>query len=268
MRLNTETKIYLSIARNGGKNGVFFYNNLFSFLKINAVYLSVSPTHIEDFRKIFSFCGIEGAAVASPFKMEVASFLDKLTQAASETYSINSVRKLESGELIGHNTDLVGFKKIIDRLSCLTSSSKIVVYGAGGVVPSVLIALRKVAPECEIMLQVREPKKAEGMIQKFGVECVTEDTSVVSDLFVNAVPYNVGTHSKIVRLSKNTRVLFDLNPIQEKFDLDLIAQTRGQDMIRGFNLYLEQLKEQFCFFTGNEIDMSILEDIAETRKDS
>ena len=45
--------------------------------------------------------------------------------------------------MIGHNTDIVGFDKAIKALDFNMKDKKILILGAGGVVPSIVLLLKK-----------------------------------------------------------------------------------------------------------------------------
>ena len=57
---------------------------------------------------------INGINITVPFKHEVISYLDELTQDAKETQSVNTVY-LNNGQIVGHNTDIEGFKLAIKK---------------------------------------------------------------------------------------------------------------------------------------------------------
>ena len=56
---------------------------------------------------------IAGCNVTVPFKKIVIPFLDKLSSEAEHTQSVNTIT-LNNGNLVGHNTDIGGFKKAIN----------------------------------------------------------------------------------------------------------------------------------------------------------
>ena len=52
---------------------------------------------------------IDGINVTIPFKKEIISYLDELTAEAEKTQSVNTIY-LKNKKVIGHNTDINGFK--------------------------------------------------------------------------------------------------------------------------------------------------------------
>ena len=59
---------------------------------------------------------INGCNVTVPFKKKVIPFLDKLSVEAEQTQSVNTII-FEKGNLVGHNTDIVGFDRAIKSIN-------------------------------------------------------------------------------------------------------------------------------------------------------
>ena len=112
---------------------------------------------IQDIRKQ----KIAGCNVTVPFKKKVIPFLDSLSSEAEKTQSVNTII-FEKGNVIGHNTDIVGFDKAIKALNYNMKDKKILILGAGGVVPSIVFALKKM-DILEITISNRTKKKAENL---------------------------------------------------------------------------------------------------------
>src|SRR5688572_8133039 len=56
-----------------------------------------------------------GANVTIPHKERVVPMVDRLTEEAASTGAVNTITR-ESKRLVGHNTDVAGFKFALDRL--------------------------------------------------------------------------------------------------------------------------------------------------------
>ena len=85
---------------------------------------------------------INGLNITVPFKKEIIPFLDNLSQEAEETQSVNTVY-MKNDKIIGHNTDIEGFELNIKNIKFNASEKKIFIIGAGGVVPSLIFALKR-----------------------------------------------------------------------------------------------------------------------------
>ena len=104
---------------------------------------------------------IAGCNVTVPFKKTVIPFLDKLSPEAEHTQSVNTIT-FEDGDLVGHNTDIAGFDSAIRKLNFSLKGKKILILGAGGVVPSIIFALKNMNVH-EITISNRTKEKAENL---------------------------------------------------------------------------------------------------------
>ena len=77
-----------------------------------------------------------------PFKKEVISFLDVLSPNAEATQSVNTI-SLKNNKIVGDNTDIDGFELSIKNIKFDLKNKKVFLLGAGGVVPSIIFALKK-----------------------------------------------------------------------------------------------------------------------------
>ncbi len=104
---------------------------------------------------------IEGINVTVPFKKLVIPFLDEITVLAQETQSVNTIYK-KAGKTIGDNTDVGGFKHALEHIKYDVKGKKIFILGAGGVAPSIILALKKMGSS-KIILSNRTKEKAENL---------------------------------------------------------------------------------------------------------
>ena len=68
--------------------------------------------------------------------------MEKLSPEAESTQSVNTIY-LDNNVVVGHNTDIKGFELAINDLKLNMINKKILILGAGGVVPSIIFALHK-----------------------------------------------------------------------------------------------------------------------------
>jgi len=108
---------------------------------------------------------IHGINVTVPFKKKVIPYLDQLTFEAKKTESVNTIY-FKDNRLVGHNTDIGGFQRSIEELKLETTNKIFFILGAGGVVPSILFALRKMNVS-KIMISNRTKSKAESLKDLF-----------------------------------------------------------------------------------------------------
>ena len=105
---------------------------------------------------------IAGCNVTVPFKKTIIPFLDKLSPEAQKTQSVNTIT-FDNGDLVGHNTDIAGFDTAIRKLNFSVKGKKVLILGAGGVVPSIIFALKNMHVQ-EIVISNRTREKAENLI--------------------------------------------------------------------------------------------------------
>ena len=85
---------------------------------------------------------IVGINVTVPFKKLVIPFIDTLTPEANESYSVNTIY-MKDKKIIGHNTDIAGFELGIRHIKYNIKDKKVFILGAGGVVSSIILGLKK-----------------------------------------------------------------------------------------------------------------------------
>ena len=108
---------------------------------------------------------IQGINVTVPFKKIVIPFLDQLSDTAKKTQSVNTIFKRQN-KLVGDNTDVYGFSEAIKLTNFDLKNKKVLILGAGGVVPSLILALKNMGP-LEITLSNRTKEKADDLKKSF-----------------------------------------------------------------------------------------------------
>ena len=87
--------------------------------------------------------------------------MDILTKEAEETKSVNTIY-LKDQKIIGHNTDIAGFELAIRSYGYDVKKKNIFIFGAGGVVPSIIVALKRMGA-LKIFLYNRTLTKSESI---------------------------------------------------------------------------------------------------------
>ena len=108
---------------------------------------------------------IKGINVTVPFKKTVLPFLDKLTPKASLAQSVNTIFK-KADEVVGDNTDIDGFELSLKNINYNPKNKKIFILGAGGVAPSIILALKRLGA-LKITLSNRTKEKAEKLKETY-----------------------------------------------------------------------------------------------------
>ena len=108
-----------------------------------------------------------GANVTIPHKERVVPMVDRLTDEAHVTGAVNTITR-EGKRLIGHNTDVPGFRVALDRLVGKQKMPRqAVVLGAGGGARAVVYGLITEGFQ-RIVVFNRHLHRAEGLVKHFG----------------------------------------------------------------------------------------------------
>ena len=163
---------------------------------------------------------IAGCNVTVPFKKTVIPFLDKLSPEAEHTQSVNTII-YENGDLVGYNTDIAGFESAIRKLNFSVNGKKVLILGAGGVVPSIIFALKNMNVQ-EITISNRTKEKAENLRVLFNnIEILEWGNLTDFHMAINAT--SLGLNNEKINLnfpsSGNDRLFYDViyNPQETQF---------------------------------------------------
>ena len=128
---------------------------------------------------------INGINVTVPFKKLVIPFMDELSSEANESQSVNTIY-FQSGKVIGHNTDISGFELGIKYSKYDVKNKIVFILGAGGVVSSIIIALKKMGA-AKIFISNRTKTKAEDLKKIFNeLEIIDWGKTPNFDMIINA----------------------------------------------------------------------------------
>ena len=166
--------------------------------KIDAVYDKklINESDIEDLIFQVKKENISGINVTVPFKKKAISFVDELTSEANESQSINTIYK-ENDKVIGHNTDMAGFELGLRYVNYDVKDKKIFILGAGGVVSSMILVLKKMGAS-KIILSNRTKKKAEDLKKSFSyLEIIDWGKIPEFDMIINATSLGLNNNDEI-----------------------------------------------------------------------
>ena len=166
---------------------------------------------------------IHGVNVTVPYKNEIISFIDQLSPEAEATQSVNTIY-LSGGKIIGHNTDIAGFELSLKKIKYDTNNKKILILGAGGVVPSIIFALNKMNVS-SITVSNRTKAKAIDLKKNFqNLEVIDWGNIPDFDMIINATS---------VGLNKNDKLNLDFsNVINNKLFYDIIYNPQETNFLK------------------------------------
>ena len=122
---------------------------------INAIYekKKLSDDDLENLILKIKKKEIDGINVTVPFKKKIIPYLENLTDEAKLTESVNTIF-LDNYKITGHNTDIYGFINAFKSVNYDILDKRILILGAGGVVSSIIFALKKLKAK-EIIISNR-----------------------------------------------------------------------------------------------------------------
>ncbi len=179
---------------------------------------------------------INGINVTVPFKKAVIPYLDKLSPEAEQTQSVNTII-LSNDNLVGHNTDILGFDKAI-TLNKMNVS--------------------------KIIISNRTKKKAEDLKSQFhNLEVLDWGDINDFDVIINATSLGLNKESINLDFSKfaNNKLFYDViyNPEETNFLKE--GKKLGNRTENGKLMFVYQAFEAFKLWHGIEpqINSDILE---------
>ena len=171
---------------------------------------------------------ISGINVTVPFKKSVIPFLDELSPEANKTESVNTIH-LNNNKIIGHNTDIAGFELALKYSKYDVSNKEILILGAGGVVPSIIYAVKKMKAS-KITISNRTKEKAENLKNLFKDLNIVEWGEIPNfDMIINATS---------IGLKNEDEIKLDYSKLESnKFYYDVIYNPRETIFLKRAKLF-------------------------------
>ena len=225
------------------------HNYWFKKNNIEAIYEKKNPS-LKEIKEIIQNVKdgkIFGMNVTVPFKQEVIQYLDDLSPLAKKTNSVNTILK-KNGITYGDNTDIIGFELSILNLKINLENKTALVLGAGGVVPSIIVALQNLGVR-KINIMNRTSEKIKVIKSIFpSINEVQWGDVETHDIYVNAT--SVGLKEKddlnldITHVEKG-KLFYDViyNPPLTNFLQK--AKNLGHRIINGETMFLYQAQKAF-----------------------
>ena len=208
--------------------------------------------------------GFSGFNVTYPFKQMVIPLLDELSDSAGIVGAVNTVA-IRDGRLIGHNTDMNGFRESFAEGLPNVALERVLQLGAGGAgaaVASALLSLGAGTLEIVDIDHDRATVLATTLAAQFGTDRVTaraDGNNVTErvDGIVNATP--VGLASKPGTPIDPALILprhwvADIVYFPLETELLRIARAKGCRTLDGSGMVINQAAQAFEIITGSPAD--------------
>jgi len=227
-------------------------------LKANYSLIEIESEQIKDvIDKIRTkkLCGIN---VTIPYKQKIIPYLDLIVNDAKETYSVNTVYLNNENKVVGENSDVYGFEKsFINKFNNIDLIEKnFLILGAGGVIPSLIYALKKKRIK-KIFISNRTLQKAENIKKKFPFieiipwEAILEKSENM-DVIINGT--SLGTKNStdfetLIMKFKSDLIYYDVvyNPLETK----MLKNFKKKQIItfNGLEMFLYQGQRSFSLWS-------------------
>jgi shikimate dehydrogenase len=216
-----------------------------------------------------------GANVAFPYKDRVLPMVDRLAEEAHQTGAVDTVTR-EGARLVGHNTDVVGFRVALDALVGKQKMPKsAVVLGAGGGARAAVYALITGGFQRVIVFN-RHLHRAEGLVRHFARsashmelralpwhESVIEAELAKTKVLINAsnTPNAVENSPIAAELLPPELMVIDLTYVPRDTRLLRDATAAGATaVLNGDLMLLHQTAAAFNLWTGRQVEIDFLTD--------
>jgi len=250
----------------------FIHNLAFDRTGINGVYLAWEidkedlAVTMDNIKRYDMF----GVNISMPYKQAVIPHLDQLSKSAQLIGAVNTVIPRD-GQLIGHNTDGIGFFKSLDKLAGFQVQGKVMTILGGGGAATAIIAQAALDGAAKIFVFSRSQSidRHAATAKKISLETQVpievlplEDSDLLqakifqSRLLVNGT--SVGMDGQTLLIDEETILpqhLLVVDVIYQPFETPFLnfAKQQGAKTVNGLGMLLFQAAEAFQIWTGKEM---------------
>jgi shikimate dehydrogenase len=205
--------------------------------------------------------GFSGVNITYPFKQMVIPYLDELAESARVVDAVNTVA-IRDGRLIGHNTDMAGFRQSLVEGLPNVRMARVLQLGAGGAGAAVASALLSLGVETLEISDI-DREKLDALVARlasqFGPDRVCarnhgEQSTDGIDGIVNATPVGLASNPGIpidpLRISANHWIA-DIVYFPLETEFLRIARGKGCRTLDGSGMVIYQAAQAFEIITGH-----------------
>jgi len=252
------------------------HNAAFRALDMDWIYVAfdVRPGEVKEALDGIRALGMRGVNVTVPHKGEAFASVDERTPEASAIGAVNTV-VVEEGRLVGHNTDVYGFREALKVVGFYPLSGKAVLLGAGGAARAVAYALGTADGVEEVVILNRTLGRAERLAEEMEgktgrrflpgplTEEALEEALEGAGLLVNAT--SVGMHPDVDAsplpspdVLRPGLSVYDLVYVPPRTKLMRQAEERGAKAVGGLDMLVYQGARAFRLWTGIDPPVEVM----------
>lgn len=247
----------------------YIHNYLAEKYKLNVNYAAfdVLPERVEDALKGITALGILGCNVTIPHKVAVMSSLDEIDPYAVLMGAVNTIKN-EKGQLIGYNTDGIGFVKSITTKGYTLEGKEVVILGAGGSARAIAVELaahhikkltirNKTIEKAQALASLVSQNFSNVEVQAAPLSMTQEELENV-DFLINTTSLGMGVQKDLSPIKK------ELIPPQKMVACDIVytsyktpflawATEHHIPIVHGIGMLINQALHSFYIWTGIEV---------------
>ncbi len=233
------------------------HNAAFKELGIDGVYLRlpVLKERLKEATLGLRALGFRGVNVTVPHKETIVEYLDDTTEEVKRVGAVNTIL-IEDYKLIGHNTDIYGFKESLMEYKIDITDKDLLIVGAGGAARACAHVINSMKPK-RFIITDKILERAEVVSNLFDAEIIEpaeiENIIPEMDIVINATP--IDFQEMILPVMKRGAVYYDVN---YKF-----RKLKGRDikMINGLLMLVLQGAQSFHLWTGREAPIEVMKNM-------
>lgn len=277
MELNANTKL-LGLFANPASHSLspIMHNESFKKMNINYIYLAfeVDKNNLKDAVISIKTLGMIGVNLSMPNKQEVIKYIDKLSDAAELTGSVNTIVNKE-GILTGYNTDGSGYIESLKKENIDILGKKITVLGTGGAALSIIAeaalkGVKEIAVFKKDTIWENVKKTIEKIAGKTG--CIInlytlEDKNRLkkeieeSEVLTNATSVGMKENISLIEdksFFRKSLIVYDCIYSPRKTRLLEIAEKSECKILNGIGMLMYQGAEAFKLWTDKEMPVEYI----------
>jgi 3-dehydroquinate dehydratase / shikimate dehydrogenase len=252
-QIDASTKVY-GVVGNPVRNSLspLMQNMAFRRETVNAVFLPLQTTRLNDLLTLVNEVPLHGLAVTMPYKSEILKHLVKTDALSEQIGACNTVVRAQDGKLYGFNTDVAAIVRPLERRLAL-KGAKVLVLGAGGAGRAAVFGLTEKG--AEVFVWNRSAETAKKLARQAKAKTIRKELLAKTnfDVIVHATPIGMRGVKPVSLLEPkeiNARLVFDLvyNPIDTP--LIRMAREKGLPVVTGVEMFVYQGARQFEIWTG------------------
>src|SRR5580698_6180758 len=172
-QVDNATKVY-GVAGNPLSSSLspIMMNTAFRRETVNAVYLALQTSKVDDLFKLAREIPIQGLSVTMPLKQDVMPLLERTDPLSAKIGAVNTITRLPDGKFYGFNTDVAGIVGPLERRLSL-KDAKVLVLGAGGAARAAVFGCRDKG--AEVWVLNRTVEAAHKLARQSGAKTMRRD---------------------------------------------------------------------------------------------